>query len=138
MDRPAGVVVVSLGFFSISAFFMLFAALGLLAQAITHPRDILIMLPGLIFYLFIIAIPGAIGWGLWNLENTARVASLLTMGAVALIGVAFITRIGVISFFGALYYSYLFVTGTAAFYLNRKIVKAAFEKEISSIHFKDL
>ena len=94
--------------------------------------------PMALFQLFVMALPGLLGWGLWNMQNSARVSCLIVLAICAASGILLVTHFGVVSFMALLYFGFLLWGGAIAVYLTRPSVKRAFQPEIEVINFKDL
>ena len=71
--------------------------IGALITLFTQPANVFLALPITVFYLLLLAIPGAIGYGLWNMENKARIGCLLVLGVGAIGGLILVMHLGVFS-----------------------------------------
>ena len=100
--------------------------------------DFFLFGPGSLFQLFIMALPGLLGLGLWNMQNSARITSLIVLAIGGATGIALIAHFGIVSLMTFVYVVYLLGGGATAFYLTRPSVKKAFQPEIDIINFKDL
>ena len=138
MERPIGVTLVAIGMISFSLLLMGLVGIGALIALVTHPANVFLALPVTVFYLLLLAIPGAIGYGLWNLENKARIGCLLVLGAGAIGGLILVMHSGLFSPISILYFPYIIIAGAIAVYLQLSKVKNAFEGEINVINFKEL
>ena len=112
--------------------------LGFLIAFLTHGPDALLFGPGVFFQLFVMALPGLLGLGLWNMQNSARISSLIVLAIGAASGLVLVAHFGLLSFMTLVYVVYLVGGAAIAFYLTRPSVKKAFQPEIDIINFKDL
>jgi hypothetical protein len=138
MERPVGVAALAICLMILSLLLFAFELLAVLGILLVRPTDFLISLPGIFFYSFLFVLPAAIGWKLWNMENSARVVCLIALGAIAVAGPFFLLYlpdpiVGVV-----LYIAYLIAGGGIATYLCLPTVKKVFEGEIAVINFKEL
>jgi hypothetical protein len=117
---------------------VLFMGLGSLGAMAKMGGNIILALPVTIFYLFVMAVPGLIGWGLWNMENGARIGYFVVFAICAGIGFFLALRTGLFSPFGVFYVLCILGGGGFSVYLSLPAVKSAFEGEINTISFKDL
>ena len=138
MERPLGITIFSITLMIISGLLVLFMGLGTLVGMAKMGGNIILALPVTIFYLFVMAVPGLIGWGLWNMENSARVGYFVVFAICAAIGFFLALRIGLFSPFGVFYVLCMLGGGGFSVYLSLPAVKNAFEGEINTINFKDL
>jgi|GEM_PF-6698270 len=136
MDRPLGVAVVAALLALVSLVLFFFTGIGMLFMLLTRPGDFLLSLPMTIFQLFLMALPGIIGWRLWNMESSARVTCVVALSIGAVLGLAWTLHVGLLGL--PFYFFYLLFAVPALVYLNRQKVKKAFSAEISVIGFKDL
>lgn len=138
MQRPLGVTVFSISLMIISGMMVFFLGLGTLIGMAKLQGDFIMALPVTVFYLFLMAIPGLVGWGLWNMENSARVGYFVLFAICAAIGFFLALRTGLFSPFGVFYVLCILGGGGFSVYLSLPAVKSAFEGEINTINFKDL
>ena len=112
--------------------------LAFLIDLVRYGPGVLFNTPIALFYFFVMALPGLLGWGLWNMQNSARVSCLIVLAICAASGILLVTHFGIVSFMALLYFGYLLWGGAIAVYLTRPSVKRAFQPEIEIINFKDL
>ena len=136
--RPVGVVIIAIFLMALSGLPIAFTLLGLLIELIKYGPAVLFNGPMALFQLFVMALPGLLGWGLWNMQNSARVSCLIVLAICAASGILLVTHFGIVSFMAFLYFGYLLWGGAIAVYLTRPSVKRAFQPEIEVINFKDL
>jgi hypothetical protein len=133
-----GITIFSITLMIISGIMIAFTLLGVLIAVTKSGPSIVLALPITIFYLFLLAVPGILGWGLWNLENSARIGYFVVFAICAAIGFFLALRTGLLSPFGIVYVPCILGGGGFCIYLNLPSVKSAFEGEINVISFKDL
>ena len=138
MARPLGVALIAICLGILSLLLFSFEVLGVLGILFVSPAAFLISLPGVFFYSFLFILPAAIGWKLWNMENSARVVCVVALAAIGLAG-PFVFLYLPDPIVGAmLYFLYLIIGGAIATYLCLPRIRKTFEAEIAVINFKDL
>jgi hypothetical protein len=137
MERPLGVTLIAVAMMSFSILMVGMVGLGTLMMLVQHPASMM-GLPVTLFYLLILAIPGLIGCGLWNMENKARVGCLVLLAFGALAGLALELKAGLFSPVSIIYFPYMIIGGAIAIYLQLPKVEEGFEGEINVINFKEL
>ena len=129
---------IAISLMALSALPIAFSLLGFLITLITNGPGALLSAPGSLFYFFVMALPGLLGVGLWNMQNSARVTCLIVLGLCAVSGILLVAHFGIVSLMTLLYFLFLLWGGVIAVYLTRPSVKAAFQPEIDVISFKNL
>jgi hypothetical protein len=137
-SRPLGIVMIAICLMAFSAMPMASLLFGFMIDLIKYGPGVLYGGAVLLFQLFVMALPGLLGWGLWNLQNSARVTCLIVLAIVAVIGILLLPRVGIFSIRALLYLGYLLWGVAVAFYLTRPSVKRAFQPDIEVINFKNL
>jgi hypothetical protein len=137
-SRPLGIVMIALCLMAFSALPMASLLFGFMIDLIKDGPGVLYGGAVLLFQLFVMALPGLLGWGLWNLQNSARVTCLIVLAIVAVIGILLLPRVGIISLRALLYFGYLLWGVAVALYLTRPSVKRVFQPDIEVINFKNL
>ena len=137
MERPVGVTLVAVAMMSFSLLLVGITGLGVLITLFSQPANVFLALPVTIFYLLVLAIPGVVGYGLWNMENKARIGCLLLLVVGAIGGLILVMNKGLFSPVSILYFPYVVVAGAISLYLQRPKVKEGFEAEINVINFKE-
>lgn len=136
--RPVGVAIIAIFLMALSVLPIAFFVLGFLITLLMHGPATLFSGPIVIFQLFVMALPGLLGWGLWNMQNSARITCLIVLAICAAAGILLVTHFGVVSLMALLYFGYLLWGGAIAFYLTRPSVKRSFQPDIEVINFKNL
>jgi len=137
-SRPLGVTIVAISLMALSALPIAFYLLGFLIAVITGGPGVLFGGAAVIFQLFVMALPGLLGWGLWNMQNSARITCLIVLAICAVSGILLVAHFGIVSFMSAIYFLFLLWGGAIAVYLTRPSVKRAFQPDIEDINFKNL
>ena len=136
--RPVGVAIFAVFLMGLSGLPIAFTLLGFLIEVVKYGPAVFYNGPMLLFQLFVMALPGLLGWGLWNMQNSARVSCLIVFAIGAVSGILLVAHFGIVSFMALLYFAFLIWGGAMAIYLTRPSVKRAFQPEIEVINFKDL
>ena len=136
--RPVGVTIIAIFLMVLSGLPIAFTVLAFLIDLVRYGPGVLFNTPIALFYFFVMALPGLLGWGLWNMQNSARVSCLIVLAICAASGILLVTHFGIVSFMALLYFGYLLWGGAIAVYLTRPSVKRDFQPEIEIINFKDL
>ena len=137
-SRPVGVVIIAICLMVFSALPIVFTLFRFLIELVKYGPAVFYNGPMLLFQCFVMALPGLLGWGLWNMQNSARVSCLIVLAILAVLGILLIAHFGIASLRSLLYFVYLLWGGAIAVYLTRPSVKRAFQPEIEIINFKDL